>query len=77
MVAPIDKLGAEHFLQFEFWLANVIGSKYRDDVGIHEWSPDERLECGPGLRVPQALLEDHLLTLYRCEKVRYIGSYAR
>ena len=73
MAAPIDKCRTARLLRFEFWRADVVGSKYRDDGGIHEWSPDERLERGPGLRVPQALLEHHFLTLYRREKIRQLS----
>jgi hypothetical protein len=43
-------------------------------MAIDKWGPDERLERGPGLRVPQALLEDHLLTLYRRQKVRQLSG---
>ena len=74
MAAPISERGAGRLLEFELGLGDVVGSKYRDHGGIHEWSPDERLERGPGLHVPQALLKDHLFTLYRREKVRQLSG---
>jgi len=73
MAAPIGERGAECLLQFDVWLGAVVGFKYRDDGGIHEWSSDERLERGPGLRVPHALLKHRFFTLYRREKVRQLS----
>ena len=73
MAAPNGQRGAECVIQFEVWLGDVVGSKYGDDGGLYEWSRDERLERRRGLGVPQALLEEHFLTLYRRQKVRQLS----
>src|SRR6266568_5164605 len=59
----------EYLLQLKLALAHVSGFERGDHAGVECCVADDWLEHTPGLRVAQALLEDHLVGFQRRQKV--------